>query len=126
VPVRCGKVIVVAALIFATGLHWAGLQTVAWTAMLAINLRSHSVTEAVTQTFDGRHPCSLCKAIAAGKKSEKKPEAVSLHLKLDFPPAAEKVTLIAPKWSSAPSRVDLYADSFLQKPPLPPPRSLLV
>ena len=38
--------------------------------MLTQNLRTGSLEDAVTKTFDGQHPCCLCKQIAAGKKSE--------------------------------------------------------
>jgi len=86
---RCGKLLVVAALVLTTGLHWAALQTLAWTTMLANNLCEQTFTEAVARTFDGEHPCPLCKAIAAGKKSEKKSEAVAPTLKMEFPPVAE-------------------------------------
>jgi len=77
---------VVAALVLTTGAHWAALQTVAWTTMLAANLSSQqSLAEAVSETFDGKHPCPLCKAITAAKKSEKKSELVSPTLKMEFP-----------------------------------------
>ena len=54
----------VAALVLTTGAHWAALQTVAWTTMLANNLCTQSVSEAVSHTFDGEHLCPLCRAIA--------------------------------------------------------------
>ncbi len=69
---RMAKLLVVAALASSIGLHWAVLQSVAWTAMLADNLRASSLAQAVQQTFDGRHPCSLCKAIAKAKNAERK------------------------------------------------------
>ncbi len=105
---RFGKSCVLVALVISTGAHWAALQTVAWTTMLADNLRTHSVVEAVTRTFDGRHPCCLCQAIAAGKKSEKKNEFTLQLKKLEFPPAAVRFVLVAP------SRFELLplADAF--------------
>jgi hypothetical protein len=122
---RLGKFLVIVALVAATGLHWAALQTVAWTTMLVDNLHSASMQEALVKTFDGRHPCCLCKAIAAGKKSEKKSEAVSPVLKLEFPPTTEKFVLISPKPFSVFSPVELSADSSFPKPPVPPPRGFL-
>ena len=119
---RCGKLFVVATLVFSTGAHWAALQTVAWTTMLAKNLRTESVSEAVSDTFDGKHLCPICKAIAAAKKSQKKSEAVSATLKMEFPPAPEKFVLIAPNPISAFSRAEFSADSSFHKPPVPPPR----
>jgi hypothetical protein len=93
---RFGKFLVVVALVTTTGLHWAVLQSVAWTTMLADNLRTQSLTEAVTHTFDGNHPCCLCKAIAAGRKSEQKKEFTAPLQKLEFPPVKENFVLIAP------------------------------
>ena len=90
---RLGKIFLVLALVATLGAHWALLQTVAWTTMLADNLCTHSAKEAVTETFDGNHPCEMCKAIAAGKQSEKKTEFNLQMQKLEFPPAGQKILL---------------------------------
>jgi hypothetical protein len=124
--VRTGKILVVLALVATLGAHWALLQTVAWTTMLASNLQSHSISEAVADTFDGKHPCPLCRAIAAAKKSEKKSEAISSILKMEFPPVAANFTFISPEPISAFSLAKLFAASSFQKPPLPPPRGFFV
>jgi hypothetical protein len=124
--VRIGKVLIVLALVATLGAHWALLQTVVWTTMLASNLQSHSISEAVSDTFDGKHLCPLCRAIAAAKKSEKKSEAVSPTLKMEFPPVAANFTFISPEPISAFSLAKLSAASSFQKPPLPPPREFFV
>ena len=123
--VRFGKIFVIVALIATTGLHWVALQSVAWTTMLADNLRTHSITEAVTQTFDGRHPCCLCKAIVAAKKSEKKSEFTLQVQKLEFPPAKANPVLIAPSDFQLLPQVNFFTESLTQKPLIPPPRGLL-
>src|SRR5208337_4785359 len=109
-----------------TGLHWAMLQSVAWTTMLADNLRTQSLTEAVTHTFDGKHPCCLCKAIAAGRKSEQKKEFTAPIQKLEFPPVKENFVLIAPTQFQLLPQVNTFADLLTQKPPVPPPRGFSV
>ncbi len=114
------------ALVFSTGLHWAALQTVAWTTMLAANLSNESFSKAVAKTFDGEHPCPLCKAITAGKKSENKSETTVLKLKLEFPPVAEKFILISPAPVLVFCAAKISADSSFQKPPVPPPRGFFV
>jgi hypothetical protein len=124
--VRIGKILIVLALVATLGAHWALLQTVAWTTMLANNLQSGSFHQAVTKTFDGNHPCCLCKAIAAAKKSEKKSEVVSSTMKMEFPPVVAGFTFISPEPISAFSRAKLSAASSFQKPPLPPPRGFFV
>ena len=123
---QLGKIFVVIALIAATGAHWAVLQSVAWTTMLADNLCTHSLAEAVTQTFDGRHPCCLCKAIAAAKKSEKKSEFTLQTQKLEFPPTKENPPLIAPSNFQLLPQANFFAESLTQKPLLPPPRGFFV
>jgi len=119
---RCGKFLVVIALALSMGAHWAALQTVAWTTMLAAHLSCDSFTQAVSQTFDGEHPCPLCKAIAAAKKSGKKSDAVAVTLKMEFPPVAERFVLIPPAQFEVLTAADSFAEPLFQKPPPPPPR----
>jgi hypothetical protein len=124
--VRSGKIFVVFALVAMLGLHWMLLQTVAWTTMLADNLCTHSVKEAVTETFDDKHPCCLCKAIAAGKKTEQKQAFTTQMQRLEFPPAAQNFVLIAPTHFQFLPLANIFTFSFLKRPPTPPPREVLV
>jgi hypothetical protein len=126
VLVRIGKIFLVLALVAMLGAHWSLLQTVAWTTMLADNLCTHSVKEAVVETFDGKHPCCLCKAIAAGEKSEKKTEFSFQSQKLEFPPLAEKIILISPSQFQLLPLENSSAKSLAQKPLLQPPRGFFV
>jgi hypothetical protein len=126
VLLRLGKVLVVFALVSTLSAHWALLQTVAWTTMLAGNLQSGSLRAAMTKTFDGQHPCCLCKAIAAAKKTEQKNQAASQDLKLDFLLAQENLVLIAPSRLELFPSKDLSAESVSIKPLTPPPRSFFV
>jgi hypothetical protein len=124
--VRLGKFLVILALVATTGLHWAALQSVAWTAMLADNLQSGSFCEAVTKTFDGQHRCCLCKAIAAGKQSEKKTEFSFQSQKLEFPPLKDNFVLIAPSQFQLLPQENFSENSSAQKPLLQPPRGFFV
>jgi hypothetical protein len=122
VLVRLGKCFVVVALATMLGAHWALLQTVAWTTMLADNLRTHSLSESVARTFDGKFPCPICKAIAAGKKSEKKSEFTLQTQKLEFLTFKDNPILIAPADFQFLPQMNFFAESFIQKPLTPPPR----
>jgi len=122
VLVRCGKFLVVLALVANIGAHWAALQTVAWATMLATNLRNESVSEAVCQTFDGKHPCCLCKAIAAAKKSGKKSESLTTGTKLEFPPLAVQISLTSPARFAILQPDNFSAILISYQPPVPPPR----
>jgi hypothetical protein len=124
--VRLGKIFVVFSLIATLGAQWALLQTVAWTTMLADNLRTHSFSEAVTHTFDGKYPCPLCKAIAAGKKSQQKSEFTFQLQKSEFPIAKESFVFIAPSRFEVFPTANSFAESRSQKPLLQPPRLCFV
>jgi hypothetical protein len=126
VLLRLGKVLVVFALVSNLSAHWALLQTVAWTTMLAGNLQSGSLHDAVAKTFDGRHPCCLCKAIANAKQSEQKNQAATQDLKLDFLLAQHSIVLIAPSRLELFPSKDLSGKSVSSKPLTPPPRRFFV
>jgi hypothetical protein len=126
VLVRLGKFLVILALVATTGLHWVTLQSVAWTAMLADNLQTNSFQVAAEKTFDGKHPCCLCRAIAAGKKSEKKTEFNLQTQKLEFPPLKENFVLVAPTQFQLLPLENFSAKFFAQKPLLQPPRGFFV
>jgi hypothetical protein len=66
-----GSLLAALALFVVAGGHWIVLQSVAWAGMLASYSRTAPMTVAVAETFDGAHPCPLCKAVTAGRKSER-------------------------------------------------------
>lgn len=61
-------------LVLSLGLHWAVLQTVAWTGMIISYSRDASLSEALSKTFDGEHPCPMCKVIKKARAEEKQQE----------------------------------------------------
>jgi hypothetical protein len=124
--VRLGKMFVVFALVTMLGLQWSLLQSVAWVGMIVSYSEHAPLKEALIQTFDGKHPCCLCKTIAAAKKSEKKNESTIQTQKFEFPPFKESVVLIAPSQFQLLPLVNSFAESFFQKPPTPPPREFFV
>jgi len=126
VLVRFGKCFVMVALIATTGVHWAVLQSVAWTTMMADNLCTHSLSESMARTFDGKYPCPICKAIAAARNSERKSESALQTQRLEFPPAKENPVLIAPADFQLMPPMSFFAESLTQKPPTPPPRGFFV
>jgi hypothetical protein len=122
---RLGQIYVTILLVVALGGQWALLQTVAWTTMLTTDLQSNSLGAAVSMTFDGKHLCPLCRAIAAGKQSEKKSTS-SQNQRFDGLPPRPLFTLIAPSRLNFVSWVDSSSGSILREPPTPPPRSLFI
>lgn len=122
--VRLGNCLLIVALITATGGHWAALQTIAWTNMLAENLRTASLEEALTKTFDGKNPCKLCKSIDEGKRAERKSEVPPDLKKLEFVNERPDIVLTSPRQFWSQFEASLTLSSLAHKPPVPPPRSL--
>lgn len=120
---RVRNALLILVLLAGTGAHWCALQSVAWTRMLADNLRTTSFAEAVARTFDGRHPCSLCKVIATAKKSEKKAEFPQPLTKFEFPLTTQSLLLVASTRSQFIPPVDEFVEPLSQQPPTPPPRA---
>jgi hypothetical protein len=120
--IRPARILVVLMLVMTLGIHWALLQTFAWTAMLADNLRSSTLQAALTETFDGQHPCRLCKAVSAGRNSEQKKEFTLTAFKLEFPISNEISALVAPSECQLYPLENFSANCLPQQPPTPPPR----
>jgi hypothetical protein len=119
------KWILVLALACSVGAHWPLLQSVAWVGMAISYSQGTSVAEGLAKTFDGKHPCKLCRFVSEGKKSERKPDSQKLDAKFDLFCAASQALLTPP----SPSRVTILSAQIMTArnaaPPLPPPRPLL-
>jgi hypothetical protein len=113
---------VVLALVMAIGGHWALLQSAAWLGMAVNFSKTDSVSIALQKTFDGKHPCPLCRIVKAGKASEKKQDLPKLETKFEFLTNAGSCELFPPKsirhFTPASERVEAVRAA----PLLPPPR----
>lgn len=78
------RIILIAMIIQMTGGHWMLLQTIAWGRMIVDYSHSSSISTALKETFDGEHPCEMCKGIQKAKQTEKKQEAQQVTVKYDF------------------------------------------
>ena len=114
----------VIALTFALGGHWAILQSVAWVTMVASYSQTAPLKAALVKTFDGEHPCSICKFVANGKKSEQKQQTQKLLTKLDFFLTSSPVRLFPPVPDALHFMPPPSAGARSDSPPSPPPRTL--
>jgi hypothetical protein len=126
VLVRLGHLLLILALLGATGGHWAVLQTIAWADMLATNLQTETVGEAITKTFDGKNPCKMCKQISTGKQAEKKSELPLQIKKMEFVVERPAFVFVAPQSFRLAPVLLSELDGLSQQPSVPPPRSLAV
>ena len=110
-----------------SGGPWFALQTFAWARMLVAYTQQDGFARGLTKTFDGQHPCTLCKSIqtATAKPTTDKNGAPRIattetlwaailnenHLSI---PA-----LYTPRFLAC----DEFAENFDSAPPTPPPRA---
>jgi len=121
---RFHRVLAVVALVLSLASPWALLQSVAWVGMLVKFSRGAGLAQAVSMTFDGQHPCSLCKTIEAGKAKERQQprqsQRAGKEVNLFLPPPS--VALIPPRVPGVPTDAFLIPSARREPPPTPPPR----
>ncbi len=101
--IRLAKILLVTALMVSIGAHWAVIQGAAWLSMaVTYSAESGSVMDGLEMTFDGMHPCAMCKVVQEGTQEQKKQDdsqkqdsLQKLHLQIVtaptiFPPTPER------------------------------------
>ena len=115
--------ILIGLLALTVGGQWFILQSAAWAGMIVSYSKSATLTEAIGKTFDGQHPCPLCKFVARSQGHEKKQE-MQQPPKADFFLNAVFVVRfgLRPFAGHPPAQVLVLARC--EAPPLPPPRAV--
>ena len=120
---RLSKWMVVLTLTLSIGAHWIFLQSVAWVGMVVSYSHNGAFTEALSKTFDGKHPCCLCKFVQQGKATEKKQETQKPTKELEkCLPAGRAFAFCPPELAPTIFSAPAQADSRVESPPTPPPK----
>jgi hypothetical protein len=115
------RLIVFFAAVQIIGGHWLAIQSVAWVGMIANYARGENLVVAIERTFDGQHPCSLCKVVKIGREQEQKQHVAQVIVKLDAV-LATTTALPAPQASDWQYSVFLPVNAARSlAPPTPPP-----
>lgn len=113
-------------LLVSMGGHLVLVQTVAWSRMLVDFSKESSFKEAVSKTFDGEHPCDMCKAVKKTKsEEEKKAPLLKAEVKMEIA-IAKGVEVPVPEFSELPAPRTAYSGHFSEiylAVPLQPPRA---
>ena len=104
------------------GTHWSFLQSVAWVGMVVQYSHETTITEALSNTFDGRHPCKLCKFVESGKASEKKQDSQKPVTKLEYASFSHKILLLPPQLGAITFPALTLSGERRDSPPVPPPK----
>lgn len=112
-----------------TGGHWALLQSIAWTRMLIDYTRQGDLVSGIQNTFDGEHPCEMCKAIRKAKSQTEESQAGAIRspgsLRMDAIPWAGLSYVRASVRFIGFDGMGLPPPEGMDiEPPVPPPRDL--
>lgn len=119
---RSSKTLLGLSLAVLLGGHWLLLQSVAWVGMIVTYSQTSTLSEAISMTFDGEHPCRMCLVVKEGKKAEKKEMQVKADMKFEFV-SVERIQFLPPLLASTVLRSDsMFALARSEAPPGPPPR----
>ncbi len=107
------------------GFQWTLLQSVAWTVMLLDRSAEMGWVQAIETTFDGHHPCSLCKVVRKGRDTQQQQTTIVLSFaKTDMVPSDRAFEWSVPETAPAerlPAR-DQRGARRSGAPPWQPPR----
>src|SRR3974390_2687524 len=108
-----------AALAGSIGLHWAFFQSVAWVGMVITYSQESTLTDALGKTFDGKHPCSLCKQIAKEQKAQKKSDRQFEGKRLEFISSRKTIVFTPPTVFCLQTTANDFAPRISDSPPVP-------
>ena len=114
------------------GLHYAVVQMVGWVNMTVEYSRTAPLSEALVMTFDGKHPCKLCKLVEKelGKSEQDDKRAPEKKMELKLPPVicwADGIPLLSRSHQALSQvKLDDRARFRRERPPLPPPRAVMI
>lgn len=123
---KTSKTVAVLVLVLSLGLHWAALQSVAWVSMIVRYAQDYPLHQAISMTFDGQHPCTICHIVsqalqAEGQQDQPLPPPLPLQKieSVAFEPAA---ILFPPTVMGLRERPQALPLARSDAPPAPPPR----
>ena len=118
------RILIVAILCATIGLHWIALQSIAWGMMIVSYSQSCSLSAAVAKTFDGEHPCDLCKRVSAAEHAPKRPAAQTTVAKPDLICAVTFRSLRNSRKIFDYVSFSVPINKRVNRPAIPPPRLL--
>ena len=117
------RMLLVAALMVSIGAQWAILQSTAWLGMaVTYSLNEGSLSEGLSKTFDGDHPCPLCNLVEKGQKKEQKLPTKKADVKMELLLTTRMVVLTPPLPTFLPRAAQETAIARNTEPNVPPPR----
>ena len=122
--VRFHRVLIVCLLGWSLGFQWFSLQAVAWGSMLVQKTVQSDWKDAVQTTFDGQHPCELCRVVQSSQAEDDAPSVPLRVPQLEWISDGESTPWVEVRVRPMPAYAT-PSGGFQRstRPPVPPPRS---
>ncbi|WP_134440452.1 hypothetical protein [Methylacidiphilum caldifontis] len=91
---KIGSILSLLSLFGIVGLHWILILFVAYGKMISQYSSNYGVESGLTMTFDGKHPCSICKKVSKEQFKEAKKMAWSKSLKKASPMITPTLSIV--------------------------------
>lgn len=120
---RIHRILLVCLLSWSLGFEWFSLQSVAWASMLVERSAQSDWRQAVRTTFDGQHPCHLCRVVQSAQAEDDDTSGITKVPRLELRSDGG----LTPVVESRPRSVrrspgTLGFQRRTQRSPIPPPR----
>ena len=119
---RLLKLSVITTLALSLGVGGTLLQSVAWMGMAWHFAQTSPLKVAIEKTFDGKHPCPLCKLLQKTAPASKRAAVSSPQVKLEALVMSGPVLLCPPRLVGSRWALSRLEPSRAEAPPVPPPR----
>ena len=98
------------------------MQSMAWAGMAIRFSQEAPLAEALRKTFDGEHPCKVCKLVKEGRQAEQQQTLLKVETKLELCLAAAMSLPQAPAQVRVPPAGSILFQLRSEPPLTPPPR----
>jgi hypothetical protein len=119
---RFHNVIAACLLIVAIGGNLAILQCFGWMGMLVSYAQQDGFALAIEKTFDGKHPCKICKVVKKSGETEQSKELPKSAGKIDCILTEKTISNWTTTWIEIETQADESARLRFVLPPTPPPK----
>lgn len=121
---RFHRTLIVCLLGWSLGFQWFSLQAVAWGSMLVQRTVQSDWKDAVQTTFDGQHPCELCRVVQSAQAEDDDASGSLRVPQLEWISDGESTPGAEVRLRPVPVYATVSQGSQRgTRPPVPPPRS---
>jgi len=91
--------------------------------MLVSYSQQDGLSAAIEKTFDGKHPCKICKVVKKGSADEHEKQVVKSATKIDWILSDKSVVAWTATWVEVEWQADDFGHLRFVSPSIPPPKA---